>query len=133
MPRGPTKEPRAVAVPAIKAQVLNLKEFGDLIAMIGQVGVNETIEIFETETRRRLRRLAIGGQDTATVVREMHTLKGAAGTVAAARLAALGRLFEQAAHTGIMPVLGDLKAIEDELDSFLVAVRTRNKGRVAPL
>ena len=47
--------------------------------MIGEDGVMEMVEIFETETRQRLRRLAAGNQSIATLVREMHTLKGAAG------------------------------------------------------
>jgi HPt (histidine-containing phosphotransfer) domain-containing protein len=99
-------------------------EFDELIEMLGEEGVVEMLEIFETETRRRLLRLTAGDQDIATQMREMHTLKGAAGTVAAPRLAALGRSFEQAARKGIAPGPDDLKAIEDGLEAFLVAVRT---------
>jgi len=90
--------PRVPDAPAFDAV-----EFAALNEMIGEDGVREMVEIFETETRQRLRRLAAGDQNAATLVREMHTLKGAAGTVSAPRLAALGRTFEQAAERGIVP------------------------------
>lgn len=104
-------------------------EFDELREMIGQDGVREMVEIFETETRQRLRRLTAGNQTTATLVREMHTLKGAAGTVAAPRLAVLGRTLEQAARDGIAPTLAQLKAIEAALEAFLAAVGVRNDLR----
>jgi HPt (histidine-containing phosphotransfer) domain-containing protein len=119
---GPTS--RAPPTPAFDAA-----EFDALREMIGLDGVMEMVEIFETETRQRLRRLAAGGLDTPTLVREMHTLKGAAGTVASPRLAALGRTFEQAAHRGTVPTPDDLKAIEDGLEAFLIEARARNERR----
>jgi HPt (histidine-containing phosphotransfer) domain-containing protein len=100
-------------------------EFHERIIMLGGNGVAEMLEIFETETRRRLLRLANGTQDIGTVMREMHTLKGAAATVAAPRLTALGRLFEQQAQRGRMPDQADLEAIEEGLETFLAAVRAR--------
>ena len=103
-------------------------EFDDLSEMIGEDGVLEMVWIFETETRNRLRRLVAGGQDAATMVREMHTLKGAAGTVAAPRLAAMGRQFEMAAQKGIAPTSRDLAAIEQALDAFLAALKKRASG-----
>jgi HPt (histidine-containing phosphotransfer) domain-containing protein len=96
--------------------------------MIGESGVQEMVEIFAADTRQRLQRLTAGGQNGATLVREMHTLKGAAGTVAAPRLALLGRAFERAAQRGIEPTSDDLKAIDMALEAFLAAVRTRNKS-----
>jgi HPt (histidine-containing phosphotransfer) domain-containing protein len=98
--------------------------FDDLTEMIGHEGVLELVGIFENETRQRLQRLSAGGQDIATLVREMHTLKGAAGTVAAPRLTALGRTFEQAALDGIAPLPTDIKAIESGLAAYLAAIRT---------
>jgi HPt (histidine-containing phosphotransfer) domain-containing protein len=99
-------------------------EFRALSEMIGEDGVREMVEIFAAETRQRLRRLSAGDQTCATLVREMHTLKGAAGTVASPRLASLGRAFEQAAQRGIAPTSADLTAIETALEAFLAAVRT---------
>src|SRR5437763_1588212 len=82
------------ATPPPRAQAFNAVEFDALREMIGQDGVLEMVGIFETETRLRLRRLAAANRDPTTLVREMHTLKGAAGSVAAPRLAALGRALE---------------------------------------
>lgn len=107
------------------APAFNAAEFDELSEMIGEDGVMEMVEIFEAETRQRLRRLAVGGQDLATQVREMHTLKGAAGTVAAPRLNALGRTLELAARDGIAPTPDDIKAIEIALEAYLAAVRAR--------
>ena len=111
-------------VAADNAAAFDALEFDALSEMIGEDGVREMVEIFATETRQRLRRLTAGGQNCATLVREMHTLKGAAGTVAAPRLAFLGRAFEQAAQRGVGPTSDDLKAIDSALEAFLAAVRT---------
>jgi len=102
--------------------------FDELREMIGYGGVMETVEIFEIETRQRLRRLAAGGLDRAALVREMHTLKGAAATVAAPRLAALGRTLEQAARRGIVPSPDHRGAIEDALEAFLSEVRAWSRS-----
>jgi HPt (histidine-containing phosphotransfer) domain-containing protein len=117
-------------VAADNAAAFDALEFDALSEMIGEDGVREMVEIFATETRQRLRRLTAGGQNCATLVREMHTLKGAAGTVAAPRLALLGHAFEQAAQRGIGPTSDDLTAIATALDAFLVAVRTWNDAGV---
>ena len=112
---------------ADNAAAFDALEFAALSEMIGEDGVREMVEIFATETRQRLQRLTVGGQTCATLVREMHTLKGAAGTVAAPRLALLGRTFEQAAQRGIGPTSDDLKAIDTALEAFLAAARTWNE------
>jgi HPt (histidine-containing phosphotransfer) domain-containing protein len=124
----PRKAWRAAPCPS-DAPAFDAEEFEDLIEMIGEEGAAELLEIFETETRRRMHRLAGGDQDIATVVREMHTLRGAAGTVAAPRLAVLGGSFEQDAENGVVPGPGGLRAIEAALEAFLVAVRDRNRRR----
>ena len=107
------------------APAFDAAEFDGLAAEIGEDGVREIVWIFETETRSRLRRLAAGGQDTATIVREMHTLKGAASTVASPRLWDMGRWFEAAAKHGVVPTAADLAAIEQALEAFLAALRDR--------
>jgi HPt (histidine-containing phosphotransfer) domain-containing protein len=111
---------------AADAAVFDGVEFGALGEMIGQDGVREMVEIFATETRQRLQRLTAGGQTCAALVREMHTLKGAAGTVAAPRLEAMGRTFERAAQRGVAPTSDDLKAINAALEAFLAAVQNWN-------
>jgi HPt (histidine-containing phosphotransfer) domain-containing protein len=113
------------------APAFDAAEFDELREMIGQDGVMEMVKIFETETRQRLQRLAVGNRDPTTLVREMHTLKGAAGTVAAPRLAVLGLVLEQAAQGGGVPSSEDLRAIEDALEAFLLEARIRDEGRSA--
>jgi HPt (histidine-containing phosphotransfer) domain-containing protein len=97
--------------------------------MIGEDGVMDMVEIFATETRRRLQRLTADGQDIATQTREMHTLKGAAGTVAAPRLTALGHQFEQAGGKGIALTRTAIDAIEPELEAYLASVRVWARRR----
>jgi HPt (histidine-containing phosphotransfer) domain-containing protein len=121
---GDAKGQRESDAPAFDAE-----EFGTLSEVIGTDGVLEMVEIFETETRARLRRLTAGGQNPATLVREMHTLKGAASTVGAPRLAILGLTFERAEQQGIAPTIDHLKAINNALEAFLAAVRIWNEGR----
>ena len=110
------------------AVVFDVAEFNALSEMIGEDGVREMVEIFATETRQRLQRLTAGGQSCATLVREMHTLKGAACTVGAPRLAAMGRAFERAAQDGIEPTSEELAAIRTALEAFLAAVHNRNEA-----
>jgi HPt (histidine-containing phosphotransfer) domain-containing protein len=104
-------------------------EFDELSDMIGEDGVTELVRIFEAQTRLRIRRLEAGGQDLTTQVREMHTLKGAAATVGAPRLATLGMVAEQAALDGIAPTGADFIAIADALEAFLADLRVRNRDR----
>ena len=102
-------------------------EFDYLTDMIGADGVEEMVGIFETETRQRLRRLAAGNQDILTQMREMHTLKGAASTVAAPRLASLARMLEHAALRWAAPTQDDLKAIEIAMEEFLSEARKKSR------
>jgi HPt (histidine-containing phosphotransfer) domain-containing protein len=113
---------------AADTTVFDAVEFSALSDMIGEDGVREMVEIFAAETRERVRRLTAGGQNCATLMREMHTLKGAACTVGAPRLAAMGRAFERSAQRGIGPTSEDLKAIDAALEAFLTAVRFRNEA-----
>ena len=105
-------------------------EFNELSDTIGEDGVTEMVRIFEAETRLRLRRLRAGGQDPATLARELHTLKGAAATVAAPRLSALGLMLERAARQGAAPTTDDFDAIDDALGAFLAELRQRERGLV---
>jgi signal transduction histidine kinase/HPt (histidine-containing phosphotransfer) domain-containing protein/ActR/RegA family two-component response regulator len=122
----PVSRPTAAAIGPPEQPAFDNLEFSDLIETIGEAGVNEMVRIFETETRHRLRRLTAHDQDDDALVFEMHTLKGAADTVAAPRLAALGRTLEHAAIKGIRPPPADIEAIADALDAWLEAVNARN-------
>jgi HPt (histidine-containing phosphotransfer) domain-containing protein len=72
-----------------------------------------------------VRRLGSRDQDITATVREMHTLKGAAITVACPRLAAMGLAHETAARAGRRPDARDVQAILEALEAFLAAVRRR--------
>jgi HPt (histidine-containing phosphotransfer) domain-containing protein len=111
------------------APAFDAAEFDELVEMIGSDGVMEMVGIFEAETRSRLRRLEAGGQDRPTQLREMHTLKGAAGSVAAPRLTTLGETFERAARTGIMPTRDDISMIATALEAYLSAMRAWARQR----
>ncbi len=113
------------------APAFDAVEFHGLSEMIGEDGVVEMVEIFEVETRQRLRRLVAGNQTISTQLREMHTLKGAAGTVAAPRLTALGGALEQAARGGVAPGAHDIQTIEAALEAYLREVRVWIAGRPA--
>jgi len=106
-------------------------EFDELSEAIGADGALQMVEIFETETRKRLRRLARGDQDIATQLREIHTLKGAAGIVAAPRLAALGQMFERAANRGVGPAAQEIEALDEALEACLKEMRAWSRRRIA--
>ena len=102
--------------------------FDALLDMLGADGVAELIEIFEVETRRRLVRLAARDQPGAVTRRELHTLKGAAGTVGAPGIVRLVTLLEHTA-TGETPLTAaDLAAMEASLEAFLAAFRARSRA-----
>ncbi len=119
------------AATASRAPPFDVCNFDALSEMIGEDGAREMVNIFETETRGRLRRLTAGEQSLATLVREMHTLKGAADTVASPRLAELGRMLESAAGRGVVPSPDHISAIGSALEAFLIAARARNESRCA--
>lgn len=119
----------AMVLSAPDPPAFDAQEFAALSEMIGDDGVREMVEIFAADTRQRLRRLTAGGQSCATLAREMHTLKGAASTVASPRLAILGRRFELAAQRGIAPTAAQLAAIDNELEAFLAAVQAWHRAR----
>ena len=58
-----------------------------LAADVGEDGRAEMFALFTAETEARLGRLASGRLDASTLLREVHSLKGAAATVCARRLA----------------------------------------------
>jgi HPt (histidine-containing phosphotransfer) domain-containing protein len=105
--------------------------FDELAAAIGDDGVMEMAAIFARETRQRLQRLGAGNQSNATLLREMHTLKGAAGSVAAPLLTGLGDRLEQVAHLGVAPTRNDLDAVAAGLEAWLAAVRAWAERHVA--
>ena len=60
----------------------------------------EVVNLFIVETRSRLHRMASPDIDPGRLTREAHTLKGAAGTVCAPRLAGLAAALEARLRAG---------------------------------
>jgi HPt (histidine-containing phosphotransfer) domain-containing protein len=85
----------------------------------------EMLALFESETRARLGRLAAGAPDAATLLREVHTLKGAAGTVCAARLARHAARIEERLRNGGTLAAEDVPGLSADFDAWLDTIRTR--------
>ncbi len=89
-----TPDPDRAVAPTAAAAVLDdagpmLDEtaFRRLTDEIGADGVIELIAMFTRETRDRLRAIADGGMDRERLIREVHSLKGAAASACAVALA----------------------------------------------
>ena len=125
-PASPHAAPEGRKTPSPpNADAFDIGQFEELTEMLGEDGVMEMIAIFEVDTRKRLDRLAAGTLDMQATIREVHTLKGAAGTVACPSLAAMGAALESAARQGKSPEREDLLTIEAMLELYLTAVRGR--------
>ena len=66
---------------------LDRQSFAGLKEDLGEDVVAELVVLFEAETHARLIRIADGRLDHETLTREVHSLKGAAGTACAVALA----------------------------------------------
>ncbi|MDR3536860.1 MAG: ATP-binding protein [Acetobacteraceae bacterium] len=98
-----------------------------LAAEIGADGVAMLHAMFVAETRTRLVRLATP-LDPDTCLREVHTLKGAADSVCASRLAALAGVAERRLKVGGTLHPADLRAFGAAFDAFLAAVAPAAAG-----
>jgi signal transduction histidine kinase/CheY-like chemotaxis protein/HPt (histidine-containing phosphotransfer) domain-containing protein len=74
---------------------LDQDAFSELTREIGADCIADMIAMFEAETRTRLTLLADRGLDRVTLVREVHTLKGAAAATCAASLSLRAAVIEQ--------------------------------------
>jgi signal transduction histidine kinase/HPt (histidine-containing phosphotransfer) domain-containing protein/ActR/RegA family two-component response regulator len=89
---------------------------------IGHDGVAEMLEVFQRETRARLRRMMAPGVSSATLMREAHTLKGAAGTVCAPLLHRRAEVIEARLRAGAPIEPGDLASLGRAFQAFIDAV-----------
>ena len=97
-----------------------LREMGEAI---GDDGVVEVVAIFQRETRDRLERLRSATVDPSVVEREMHSLKGAAGTVSALRLEAVARMVELRLQQGGTLADADIANMTAAFEAWAMAVR----------
>jgi hypothetical protein len=89
---------------------------------IGHDSVAEMLEVFQEETRARLQRMAVPGVPSVTLMREAHTLKGAAGTVCAPLLRRRAEAIEARLRAGAPIDPGDLGGLMAALQAFTTAV-----------
>jgi hypothetical protein len=91
---------------------------------IGHDGVAEMIEVFQQETQARLQRMAAPGIQSATLMREAHTLKGAAGTVCAPLLRGRAEAIEARLRAGVAIEPGDVGGLTIAFQAFTDAVES---------
>ncbi len=89
---------------------------------IGHDGVAEMLDVFQQETRMRLQRMAVPRLPAATLMREAHTLKGAAGTVCAPLLRRRAEAIEARLRAGAPIDAGDVAGLAAALQAFSDAV-----------
>jgi CheY-like chemotaxis protein/HPt (histidine-containing phosphotransfer) domain-containing protein len=90
---------------------------------IGHDGVAEMLEVFQQETQARLQRMAAPGIQAATLMREAHTLKGAAGTVCAPLLRGRAEAIEARLRAGVAIEPGDVGGLTIAFQAFTDAVQ----------
>ncbi len=89
---------------------------------IGHEGVAEMLDVFQKETRARLQRMTVPGLPAAALMREAHTLKGAAGTVCAPLLRRRAEAIEARLRAGVPIDPEDLAGLTTALQAFTDAV-----------
>ncbi len=82
------------------------------------------IEVFQQETQARLQRMAAPGIQAATLMREAHTLKGAAGTVCAPLLRGRAEAIEARLRAGVAIEPGDVGGLTIAFQAFTDAVES---------
>jgi signal transduction histidine kinase/DNA-binding response OmpR family regulator len=115
---GPMPPPHAAAeVPAIDRQAV-----AALIDTLGTEIVAVMTAVFVEETVDRFTRMQDGSLDAAALQREAHTLKGAAGTAGAARLAGLAAAIEQGLRAGTAIEPPDVAGLRAAFDAYRSAL-----------
>jgi len=100
-----------------------------LAADIGEDGVGEMLEVFQRETRLRLQRMAAPGIPPVALMREAHTVKGAAGAVCAPLLRRRAEAIETALRNGGSMPSDALAGLEDAFAAFTAEVEASGIGR----
>lgn len=102
-----------------------------LVADLGAEAAAELLALFIAETRARLRRLADPALDAHRLLRDVHTLKGGAGTAAARRLATLAGALEARLRTGGTTGAADVAALQAAFAAYTDSVRAFARRREA--
>ena len=124
-PMPDTNVPDLLKCKQINAPAVDVGGLRQLRADLGPDGAAELLAVFLHETEARLQRLADAALSPAVLQREVHTLKGAAGTVFAARLAALAAVAEQRLKAGGQMTSDELAALAAAFSEFRTQPETR--------
>lgn len=104
--------------------ICDLAALEALMADLGVTTVIELVSLFVAETRARLHRIADCTDTGAQLLREVHTLKGGAGTVAATRLRALAGALELRLRAGGTANPTDIAELQAALEAYIDATQT---------
>jgi hypothetical protein len=100
--------------------------FGRLTEEIGADGVAELVAMFEAETRARLVRIADRGLDRGRLVREVHSLKGAAASACAMSLSQRAAVVEARLKDDDTLAEGDVARLTEAFEAWCAAVHALN-------
>jgi signal transduction histidine kinase/DNA-binding NarL/FixJ family response regulator/HPt (histidine-containing phosphotransfer) domain-containing protein len=119
-----TLDPRTPKGFTTTAPDCDRQALNQLAGDIGDEGVTEMLALFETETLGRLARLATP-LEARLLLREIHSLRGAAATVCAARLSARANFIEARLRGGGDALAeGDLPALTADFHAWRTAARS---------
>lgn len=120
----PDTAPAPAPAPVVteRAEPLDIATMRELIEAIGQASFAEMVEMFRQETAERLQRLEQPYDSTERLVRELHTLKGVAGTVCAPILSAIAARLEKHAKEGGTIQPADVAELQAAFDDWTRAV-----------
>jgi CheY-like chemotaxis protein/HPt (histidine-containing phosphotransfer) domain-containing protein len=105
-------------------QPLDHDAFARLTDEIGAEGVSELVAMFEAETRARLTRIASGGLEHAMLVREVHSLKGAAAAACAATLSRRAARLEKTLRDDATCDVVDVAVLTEAFEAWRACVGT---------
>ncbi len=106
-----------------RPEALDLDGLREMGEAIGDDGLAQVVAIFQRETLDRLERLRSGNVDPSFVEREVHTLKGAAGTLSALRLEAVAQAVELRLRQGGTMTDADIANMTSAFEAWGMAVR----------
>jgi signal transduction histidine kinase/AmiR/NasT family two-component response regulator/HPt (histidine-containing phosphotransfer) domain-containing protein len=99
---------------------------------IGAEGVAEMVQVFVDETRSALSVLTDAAIGAEGVIWKVHSLKGAAGTVCAALLAARAAEIEQRLRQGGVFKADDVPPLREAFETWMAAIRARHPMPAEP-
>jgi signal transduction histidine kinase/CheY-like chemotaxis protein/HPt (histidine-containing phosphotransfer) domain-containing protein len=112
----------ATEAPDHAEQALDDRSFRRLAEEIGAGGVAELFAMFAAETRARLRSIAADGLDHAGLIREVHSLKGAAAAACAMSLSHRAASIEQGLRGDETSDEIDIAPLTEAFDAWCTAV-----------